>query len=115
MFNKFKRKIKTILFFIDVFLHYNNEMNRKLRAVLGEFQYREVCQINSINAHLFFISKNKNKYVLHIVLGRPGTLIGKAGKNIDTFKEKISNIMEKEIKINMIEFSPFTTKFKFKI
>lgn len=51
------------------------------------------------------IELNNNTIVLHCM--RPGILIGKGGKTIDSLKLLLSKLLDKEYSISLKEVSPF--------
>ncbi len=63
---------------------------------------------NDLSRHLFEISDIKtedesNTVIVTITLGRPGVLIGKGGRTIDSLKEHLTKHFQKNTEIRIIE------------
>ena len=70
-----------------------------------ESYYEEInCDINSLQIHYIEV-KTKNTIEIEITLGRPGLLIGKAGRTINEIESRLSDWLEKPTKIKIIEFN----------
>ena len=55
--------------------------------------------------HVGVKTNNNNKVVITIVLGRPGLLIGKGGRNIEKITNNLSRWLEKPVEIKIVEYN----------
>jgi ribosomal protein S3 len=62
-----------------------------------------------LTVYLIEVKTKKNEITINITVDRPGVLIGKGGKNIDSLRNFIHEAIESkpEIRINIHEFSPW--------
>lgn len=56
-----------------------------------------------LNIHGIDVDTQQNEIVVTIKLYRPGLLIGKAGKDIDTIKQMLWNYFNKKVRIDIVE------------
>ena len=60
---------------------------------------RDSIQITDVNV----LGNNKKKITIQIILGRPGLIIGKAGRTIDALRVFMEDYFQKEVEIKIKE------------
>lgn len=98
-----KSSIMLNLFFKNIFKD-ENEIRVKyfFRQYLEDHDLHEgIWQLHHIGV------KTKNDIVVTIILGRPGLLIGKGGRTIEEITNRLSDWLEKPVKIKIFEHSVF--------
>ena len=84
-----------------------------MKDLFKRFHYEtlDAVDLNKYNIHLFEVKTEKDVVKILILLGRPGILIGKGGRNIDAIKEYIERKSKLKINIELKEFDVWKTNF----
>lgn len=102
--NLIKNKLK------DIFSFLKKKKKKDENLIRIKYSLRSYFEENDFNyqileLHYIDVKTSKKEIVVEITLGRPGLLIGKAGRTIDEITKKLSDWLEKPVRIEIIEFN----------
>lgn len=82
------------------------------KLIEEDYKIRQYIQSKLSNASIayIYIERKVDQIEISIHTGRPGIILGKMGTGIDKLRENIRNLINKQIRVNIIEITEIDTE-----